>query len=127
MRYLWQIPKSEKRMNRIYLLFSFALTLSSLSIIAQDTEQKSPQEKAREYTREGDFRNAEVVLSNALKTDPQNIELLNDLAFNYYLEKDYAKGLMAQKAVVDGANADVRSYQVLALLYKAIEDSKECE
>jgi len=91
------------------------------------TDAKTPQETARAYTRQGDYTNALVVLNEALKKDPQNLELSKDIAFNYYLEKDYDKGIAVAKGLVERADADVTSYQILALLYKATGEVKDCD
>jgi tetratricopeptide (TPR) repeat protein len=115
-----------KRMNRFFFLL-FLLTLAQLSSSAQEAAAKTPQETARAFTRQGDYTNALVVLNEALKKDPQNLELLKDMAFNYYLEKEFDKGLAVAKPMVERPDADVQAYQVLALFYKAINETKECE
>ena len=113
-------------MNRIPVLL-MALTLSTFSVLAQSTDDKSPQEVARGYTRQGDYTNAIVVLNTALQKDPQNLEFSKDLAFNYYLSKDYIKGLSIAQKLVERPDGDVQSIQIAAMLYKAIDQVKECE
>src|ERR1700761_8075428 len=113
-------------MNR-YLLLPLTMLIANLSVLAQPADSKTPQETARSFTRQGDYTNAIVVLSSALKNDPQNLELSKDLAFNYYLSKDYAKGEAVAKPLVERNDADVSAYQMLALFYKADENLKECE
>lgn len=114
------------RMNRICFLF-FTLTLNHLSAFSQSSDTKTPQETARAFTRQGDYTNALVVLNEALKKDPQNLELSKDIAFNYYLEKEYDKGASIARAIIERPDADVASYQILALIYKATDQFKECE
>src|ERR1700754_685174 len=113
-------------MNRI-LFLSFALTFTTLSTFAQSSDSKTPQETAKAFTRQGDYANAIVVLNGALQKDHQNFELQKDLSFNYYLNRDYPKGLTIARQMVERTDADVQSYQILALLYKAVDDLKECE
>lgn len=113
-------------MNRICLLF-FTLTLTQLYAYSQSADTKTPQETARAFTRQGDYTNALVVLNEALKKDPQNLELSKDIAFNYYMEKEYDRGIALAKTLVDRPDADVATYQILALLYKAIGQVKECD
>jgi Tfp pilus assembly protein PilF len=91
------------------------------------TDTRTVQETARAYTRQGDYTNALVVLNEGLRKDPQNLELSKDIAFNYYLEKEYDKGISIAKGLVDRSDADVTAYQILALLYKAIGQVKECD
>ena len=113
-------------MNRI-LFLPFALTLTCLSTFAQSTDSKTPQETAKAFTRQGDYANAILVLNGALQKDPQSLELQKDLSFNYYLGRDYPKGLTIATKTVERPDADVQSYQILALLYKAVDETKECE
>lgn len=113
-------------MNRLLLLPLALLTLQ-LSAQSQPADNKTPQETARAFTRQGDYNNAIVVLNSALKSDPQNLELSKDLAFNYYLNRDYQKGEAVAKPLVDRPDADVQAYQLLAMIYKAEDNLKDCE
>jgi tetratricopeptide (TPR) repeat protein len=113
-------------MKRV-LLLPFVLLIAELTGMAQTTPEKTPQEIARTFTNQGDFTNAIVVLNSALQKDQQNLELLKDLAFNYYLNRDYAKGEAIAKPLIERPDADVQTYQMLALFYKATDDLKECE
>jgi tetratricopeptide (TPR) repeat protein len=112
-------------MRRIFL--SVALALPSLSLFAQQPDAKTAQETARDFTRQGDYSNAVIVLNAALQKDSQNLELQKDLAFNYYLEHEYAKGLNVVRPLVDRTDADVQVYQMAGMFYKAIDDPKECD
>jgi tetratricopeptide (TPR) repeat protein len=114
-------------MNRLLSLPLAALLSLSLYAQSQPADNKTPQETARTFTRQGDYSNAIVVLNSALKSSPDNLELLKDLAFNYYLNRDYTKGEAIAKPLVDRQDADVQTYQTLALFYKATDDLKECE
>src|SRR5580692_8488509 len=114
-------------MYKTFLFCAVVLTTATAHAQTQATDTKTPQETARAYTRQGDYTNALVVLNEALKKDPQNLELSKDIAFNYYLEKEYDKGIAVAKGLVERTDADVTSYQILALLYKAIGEVKECD
>jgi len=113
-------------MNRIFLLI-FSLAYTGLSTLAQDPDPKALQETARTFTRHGDYANAIVVLNGALQKDPKSLELLKDLAFDYYLQREYTKGMSIARPLTERDDADVQCYQITAMLYKAIDDSKECE
>src|SRR6185312_15363304 len=112
-----------------FWLFSAVILLAAPAAFSQTQagDTASPRETARAYTRQGDYTNAVVVLTEALKKDPQNIDLSKDIAFNYYLEKEYDKGITVGKALVERPDADVTSYQILALLYKAIGNVRDCD
>ncbi len=110
-------------------LFSLCmLVLASLSVFSQQpADGKTLQETAKTFTRQGDYTNAILVLTGAIQKDPQNLELQKDLAFNYYLQKDYPKGLNVIRPLTEKAEADVQCYQIAGMLYKAIDETKECE
>jgi hypothetical protein len=101
--------------------------LCSLSSLAQQPDARTLQETAKTFTRQGDYANAVVVLNGAIQKDPRNIELLKDLSFNYYLQREYAKGLNIARSLTERPDADVQCYQMTGLFYKAIDDPKECE
>ncbi len=101
--------------------------LSRLPPLPRKPEPKHRWRRPGHSPVRGDYTNALVVLNEALKKDPQNLELLKDLAFNYYLEREFSKGMTIAKPMVERADADVPSYQILALLYKGTGDPKECE
>lgn len=108
------------------LLFA-ALLLVAGAASAQDSTSRKAQETAKGFQRQGDFTNAILVLNQALQRDEDNLELQKDLAFNYYLNKNYVKALEVAKPFADRKDADVQSYQILGMVYKAIEERKECE
>jgi Tfp pilus assembly protein PilF len=108
-------------------LLTIGLLTPSLSSLAQQTDSKSLQETAKTYTRQGDYTNAIVVLTGAIQKDAQNLELLKDLAFNYYLQRDYPKGISTARPLTERSDADVQCYQILAMNYKAIDQAKDCE
>lgn len=118
-------------MNRTIILVCLA-AFTGLSSLAQGTESKitdskTLQETAKKYTRQGDFTNAILVLNGAIKKDPQNLELLKDLAFDYYLQQDYSKGVAIARPLTERPDADVQCYQITAMFYKALENVKESE
>lgn len=109
------------------LVFAIGILLSAgMAVVAQE-DSKSLQETAKNFMRQGDYPNAILVLNRALQKDGDNLELKKDLAFSYYLHRDYVRALETAKPFGERADADVPAYQVLGLIYKAIEETKECE
>ena len=108
---------------------SFVLVCLALSVagFAQEQDPKTLQETARTFQRQGDYANAVLVLNRALQQKPDDLELRKELAFTYYLQRDYKKALEAAKPLPERADADVQCFQILGLVYKAIEERKECE
>jgi tetratricopeptide (TPR) repeat protein len=103
----------------------FAVTITQAQPEAGDV--KTVQETAKNYMKQGDYSNAVLVLNRALQNNADNLELQKDLAFAYYLNRDYAHSLEVARKFPDRQDADVQSYQLLGMVYKAIEEVKECE
>jgi tetratricopeptide (TPR) repeat protein len=53
--------------------------------------------------------------------------LKKDLAFAYYLNRDYTRALETAKPFAERPDADVKAFQVLGIVYKAIEEAKDAE
>ena len=95
--------------------------------LAQDQDVKTLRETARTFAQQGDYPNAVLVLNRALQVQPNDLELNKDLAFTYYMQRNYVKALAVAKPLPDRADSDVQSFQILGLVYKALEERKECE
>jgi Tfp pilus assembly protein PilF len=97
------------------------------SLISQSADSTSSEYKAKAFLRQGDYTNAIMLLNKAALENPNGLEIQKDLAFAYYLKRDFVKGLEVAKPIVERKDADVQSFQILGLIYKAIEERKECE
>ena len=111
-------------MTKLFLLL--ILFVSSAAAFAQD-DPKTMHETAKTFMRSGDFDNAIIVLTRALKQDSDNLELQKDLVMSYYLKRDYKTALGAVKTLVDRPDADVVCFQLGGNVYKALEEVNECE
>ena len=112
-------------MIRTFLL-SLAL-LTGLPGWSQQSTIKESQATARGYSQAGDFDNAIIVLSRALRNDPENMDLQKDIAMNYFLKRDYAKAKEVTSKLTDRADADIVCFQLAGNIYKALAETKECE
>lgn len=108
-------------------LFVLAGLVIAMTSLAQEQDVKTLQETARTFQRQGDYANAVLVLNRALQQKPNDLELKKDLAFTYYLQRDYVKALEAAKPLPERPDADVQCFQILGMVYKAIEERKDCE
>lgn len=102
-------------------------SLFLLALFSQLTAQERPGRIAKNFIRQGDYGNAIVVLNRAIPNDSENIELKNDLAFAYYMQRDFTKAMDVIKPVVDSRDADVKSYQILGMVYKAVGKTRDAE
>src|SRR5690606_14008161 len=112
--------------NRVRYL-ACMLFLPALIFAGGLNAQQSPAETAKAFMRSGDYSNAILVLKKAVKNDRNNLQLKKDLAFAYYLHKDYSKALFTIKPVTESREADIQSFQILGMVYKATGDRKEAE
>lgn len=112
----------------IYKIFGFIALLFFLNTgFAQDTDVATLHETARSLMRQGDFENALQVLDKALQQQPNDIDLLKDQAFVLYLKRDFAGAIDSCKKILERPDADVQTYQILGLAYKAIAEYKESD
>ncbi len=99
----------------------------SLVMAASLQAQQSADEAAKAFIRSGDYNNAILVLNKAIEKNRDDIELKKDLAFTYYLQRDYSKSISIIKPLSESAAADVQTFQILGMNYKAIDERKEAE
>jgi tetratricopeptide (TPR) repeat protein len=99
--------------------------LSALACSAQQSD--SLHRVAKQFMRSGDYPNAIIVLTNALKTDPDNLEIQKDLSFTYYLQRNYSAAVESGRKLVNRKDADEQCYQILGMSLKAIDEKKEAD
>jgi len=112
-------------MKKILLLFSFV----SFFVIAdaQQQDANTLHETAKSLMREGDYDHALSVLNQALQLQPNDLSILEDQAFVYYLQRDFANSIKIGEPLVARFDADVQCFQVLGLAYRATAQYKECD
>jgi Tfp pilus assembly protein PilF len=112
-----------KKIILVVLLF-----VQFTTIVAQPNQTANElHETAKTFMRQGDYDNALLVIKRAAEKDPNNLEILKDLAFLYFLKRDYANAMQVGKLIIDRPDADVQTFQILGLTYKAIAEYKECK
>src|SRR5215217_4396121 len=104
-----------------HLFLAFGL-FSTTAVFAQ-----SAHETAYSFMKTGDHDNAILVLTKAIQSEPENEQLLQDLALAYYYKKDFAQAKTYAKKLADRDDADVASYQIAGTVYRALEETKEAE
>lgn len=103
-------------------LFVALALFSATAALAQ-----SAHETAYSFMKTGDHDNAILVLNKAIQAEPQNEQLLQDLALAYYYKKDFAQAKTYARQIADRDDADVASYQIAGTVYRALEETKEAE
>lgn len=113
-------------MKKLFLLLAAGICF--VSAIAQpEQDAQTLHETARVFMKQGDYENALFVLNKALAISPDDLDILKDQAFVSYLKRDFAGAIATGKKITTSPKADVQSYQILGLAYKAIADYKNCE
>ncbi len=107
------------------LLFVIGLFLSAGACYSQKAD--SLHRVARQFMRNGDYPNAIIVLTNAARMDPNDIEIQKDLSFTYYLQRNYSAAVETGRKLIERKDADEQCYQILGLAYKAIDEKKEAD
>ena len=98
-----------------------------IEIAAHAQSADSLHNAAKTFMRKGDYPNAIIVLNNSLKLSPQDLETKKDLAFAYYLQKNYSSSVETGRSLIERKDADEQCYQLLGMALKAIEERKECD
>ena len=111
-------------MNK-FILYLFCTGVSVGIVQAQDI--KTLRDSARILMQKSAFDNAIQVLDQALKESPDNLELLKDKAFAFYLKRDFASSIEIGKKLAARADGDVQSFQILGMNYKEIAAYKESD
>ena len=113
-------------MKKLFFLLAAATCIITVSAQPEQDAQ-TLHETARVFMKQGDYENALFVLNKALIIAPDDMDILKDKAFVSYLKRDFAGAIETGKKITASTTADVQSYQILGLAYKAIADYKNCE
>lgn len=111
-------------MKQLLVLLQFII---ATSIFAQPQDVATMHQTAKSFIGQGDYENAILVLNRALQIEPNNLELLKDIAFAAYLKRDYAKSLEAAKKITNRPDADAQCYQIAGMVHRSVADYKEGE
>ena len=111
-------------MKKAFLLITLLYTTQLLH--AQQTVD-AIRKQAQASAQQQDFTDAIDILQKGLKQYPGNIDILKDEAYIAYLGRDYQHSMQVGKVITERDDADVQSYQILGLTYKAIADYKEAD
>ena len=108
-----------------YLLIAVLFCCAVAAQAQADTD--TLRARAQALLIKGDYDNALLVLNHAAEMDPENKDILNDQAYIYYLQRNYAKAIELGKQITSHSNANAQDYQVLGLAYKATADYASAE
>ncbi|MGG9971122.1 tetratricopeptide repeat protein [Ferruginibacter sp. SUN002] len=107
--------------------FIFTLTLVFFANKAMSQTVAELQANAKAFMSQGDYTNAILILNRATQLEPQNIEIIKDLAISNYIQKDYTKALEVIKPALDMDAVDDQCYQIAGTIYRGLDQVKDCE
>jgi tetratricopeptide (TPR) repeat protein len=105
----------------------FVVSYCLICFIGAAQQKDSLHLIAKQYMRNGDYANAVIVLTNALKKNPDNLEIQKDLTFTYYLQKNYSSAVESGRKLIARKDADEQCYQILGMALKAVDEKKEAD
>ena len=105
------------------LFLTTFLLLATLQIFAQ-TDIEKMQETAKNFLKQKDYTNAQLVLKKAAQLHPTDLGILKDLAYIYYLTGNYETAKNVINPLIEREDADVQTYQIAANIYKELNDIK---
>lgn len=111
---------------KLYLILFLTMGCATISF-GQAPSSETLYETAKGFMKTGDYDNAILVLNRAIAQEPNNKDMQKDLMFASYLKRDFAKAKEMGEVLTKRPDADVQTYQMLGLTYKAIADYKEAE
>lgn len=110
--------------KNLFVLFVFS---ASFCFAQSDQNTDTLRATAKTFLQQGDYENAILVLTKALQAQPNDLQTGKDLEFAYYLNRNFAKAMETGKPLVLRPDADVQSFQMLGLTYRAIAEDDEAE
>ncbi len=102
------------------------ISLSNVTATAQEelsADVKRMQESAGSYLGRGDYANAIMMYSQAIRQAPSDVSLRRDLAYTYLLSGDTKKAKEIIDPVVSSSAADEQTYQVASAIENALGNS----
>ncbi len=108
----------------LFIVFLFTAFFSSAQ---SEQNADTLHQTAKTFLQQGDYENAVLVLTKALQMQPNDLQITKDLLFAYYLKRDFAKAMEIGKPLVERSDADVQSFQLVGLTYKALAQDDEAE
>lgn len=106
--------------------YILTIALSVLSVVHATAQEevsadvRRMQESARSYLSHGDYANAIMLYSQAIRQAPSEVSLRRDLAYTYLLSGDTKKAKEIIDPVVSSGVADEQTYQVASAVENAL-------
>jgi Flp pilus assembly protein TadD len=119
----WRLVKPETFSHMKYFLFIIVSVLAGSTAYSQTATQLRDQ--ARTLLQQGDFEKAIATLKQAKQTYPSDKEVLKDLTYASYLNRDFGAAIETGKQLVERPDADPQSFQMLGMAYKSIAATRE--
>lgn len=107
------------------LTFIIVALLTGILAQAQDTDKLL--ETARNFTKNGDYDNAVLVLQKAAQQKPQDLTIQKELVYTHYRAGNYKEAAPMAINLYNREDADVQAYQIAGNVFKGMGDAKESD
>jgi Tfp pilus assembly protein PilF len=107
------------------ILFIALIIFCSSNASAQDVNEY--YSKAKKFINNSKLDSANFYLGKALELSPNNLEMLEDLLYVQYLDRDFTKAISLGKNLSERPDASVKTFQLAGMVYKEIADFKEAK
>lgn len=111
-------------MKKLILLISVNLFLAVITYCQSPSKLR---ESAKSFTNKGDYNNALLLLNRAIQLDPNDLQIIKDLAITEYMAGKITEAETTIKPALEREDADVTVFQIAAMVYKEMEAIKELE
>ena len=109
------------------LLITLLLLVHVTTAFTQPVDVQQVLETARSFQRQSDLDNAILVLTKAAQNAPNNMDIIKELAFTYYMSSQNDKALSEIKKLIDRDDADEKVFQIAGNIYRSKQDLKEAD
>lgn len=109
----------------VFLSFVFKLQAQPETLPSE--EARKAYENASEYLNRGDYSNAVMMYTQAIRLAPDNVMLRRDLAYAYFLSGNKDKAKEVIDPVVNSDFADEQTYQVASAIENSLGNSNKAE
>lgn len=107
------------------VLFIAFIIISSVSSHAQTAAEFHAS--AKKFINKSKLDSANYYLAQALALAPDSLELLEDLLYVQYLDRDFVKAVSLGKNLSERTDASVKTFQLVGMTYKEIAEFKEAK
>jgi tetratricopeptide (TPR) repeat protein len=112
--------------RKLFLLLTLisGVVISASAQIGNNTNAEQLFTTAQKFINSGDYANAIIVLNQAIQQEPANINYRQELAFAYYLGKNYDRADDIIEPLIKNDEAGIMTYEIAGNIAESKQDYK---